>query len=198
MTINAYLVKWHQIPVAVKQFLLKGIILLIVWKVIYLGFLLPGRVLDSPLTHFVGVMTTNGLNWITHSHDYISKSEFGRELDIDENATSVMQQSVYFHGKKIVGVYDGCNALELIILYIGFIICVPAMLSRKLFFIAGGVLLIFLVNILRCIGIAYLVQYYPQHADFAHHYVFVFVVYALIIAMWLVFTNKINVKSNGK
>lgn len=198
MTISTYLNKWHQVPAAVKQFLLRGLLLLVAWKVIYLGFLLPGRVIDAPLTRDVGIITTYGLNWITHSHDYHFKYELGREEDVDLNAVSVMQESVYYHDKKIVGVYDGCNALELFVLYAGFIICVPAALKKKLLFITGGVVLIFLVNILRCIGIAYLVQYYPQHADFAHHYVFVFVVYGLIIAMWLAFAGNIKVKTNAK
>ena len=198
MIFEKYVAKWRQIPHAVKQFLLRGVILLVVWKVIYLGLLLPGRVIDAPLTRVVGVITTAGLNRVTNSHNYTSKSEMGKEEDIDQNAVSVMQQSVYFNDKKIVGVYDGCNALELFVLYAGFIACVPAMLSRKLAFIFGGIALIFIVNILRCVGIAYLVQYYPKHADFAHHYFFVFVVYALIIALWLVFSNKVIIKSNAQ
>jgi exosortase/archaeosortase family protein len=198
MTISTYLNKWHQIPAAVKHFLLKGLLMLITWKVIYLGFLLPGRIVDAPLTRTVGIITTYGLNWVTNSHNYISKSEYGREVDVDLNATSVMQQSVYYHDKKIVGVYDGCNALELFVLYAGFILCVPAASKKKWIYITGGVALIFIVNILRCIGIAYLVQYYPQHADFAHHYVFVFVVYALIIALWLAFSNNIKIKADAR
>src|ERR1700761_6247684 len=167
MTISTYTEKWQQVPPAVKQFLLKGVLMLVAWKVIYLGLLVPGRILDDPLTRTVGIITTDGLNWITHPHDYITKAEFGRELDVDANATSVMQQSVYYHDRKIVGVYDGCNALELFVLFVGFIICVPAAANKKWLYIIGGVALIFVVNILRCIGIAYLVQYYPQHADFA-------------------------------
>jgi exosortase family protein XrtF len=196
MALNAYLSKWHQIPPAVKQFLLKGLLILVVWKVIYLGFLLPGRVLDSPLTNAVGLLTTSGLNWVTGSHNYSSKSELGKEEDVDLNAISVTQVSIYFHHQKIVGIYDGCNTLELLVLYAGFIICMPALVKRKLTFIIGGLTLIFAVNILRCVGIALIIQNYPKQADFAHHYVFVFIVYGLIIALWLAFANKITVKSN--
>jgi exosortase family protein XrtF len=197
MTINAYLTKWHQIPAPVKQFLLKAVIMLVVWKIIYLGLLLPGRILDAPLTNSVGRLTTWGLNLVTHPNDYSSKTELGQELDINENARSVMQQSIYFIGKKVAGVYDSCNALELMVLYAGFIACIPASLKRKWLFVTGGIIAIFIVNIIRCIGVVYAIRYYPQHADFIHHYVFELVIYASIIGMWLIFSNKINIRSNA-
>jgi exosortase family protein XrtF len=198
MFLNIYLDKWHRIPSAVKQFLLKGLLVLFVWKVIYLGFLFPGRVLDSPVTHAVGVLTANGLNWVTRSDDYWTKGELGNETDTVLKDKKVMQQSVYFQNKKLVGIYDACNALELFVLYAGFIVCMSASLKRKLIFIAGGIAFIFLVNILRCIGVSYIVQYHPQQADFVHHYVFVFVVYASIISMWLIFVSNTKVKSNDR
>lgn len=198
MFLNIYLDKWHKIPFAVKEFLLKGLLVLIIWKVIYLVFLFPGRVIDSPVTHAVGVLTANGLNWATHSNDYWTKSELANETDAVLNDKKVIQQSVYFHNKKLVGIYDACNALELFVLYAGFIVCMSASLKRKFIFIAGGIAFIFMVNILRCVGVSYIVQYYPQQADFVHHYVFVFIVYASIIAMWLIFVSNLKVKGNGR
>ncbi|HVW98399.1 MAG TPA: archaeosortase/exosortase family protein [Mucilaginibacter sp.] len=197
-TINAYLSKWQQIPMAVKQFLIKGVIMLALWKIIYLGFLFPGRIIDAPLTNAVGKLTVWGLNIVTHPNDYYSKEELGRELDIDASARSVMQRSVYFEGRKVAGVYDSCNALELMVLYAGFIICIPASAKRKWIFITGGLAIVFIVNVLRCIGVVYAIRYYPQHAEFIHHYLFELVVYATIIALWMVFANKINIKSNAE
>ena len=198
MTISTYLTKWQQIPAAVKQFLAKGVIMLVVWKLLYLGFLFPARILDRPLTNTVGRLTVWGLNKVTHPNDYIAKEELGRELDIDASARSVMQQSIYFNGYKVAGVYDSCNALELMVLYAGFIICIPAATKRKWAYALGGLAVIFVVNVLRCIGVVYALRYYPQHADFIHHYLFELVVYATIIGMWLAFANKINVKHAGQ
>ena len=198
MTVFENIFKWNQIPRAVRQFLLKGAIILVLWKVIYFSFLLPGRVLDAPLTTAVGIVTTQTLNLITRSSDYSAKSELGRMDDIDLNPVSVPQESVYFKSRKIVGIYDGCNGLELMMLYAGFIICLPALISRKLVFIIGGIIMIFIVNVLRCVGVAYLLLYYPKQADFAHHYIFAFIVYAFIIALWLWFANGVNIQRDEK
>jgi len=197
MTISTYITKWQQIPAAVKQFLLKGILMLVVWKLLYLSLLFPTRVLDRPLTNTVGKLIVWGTNAITHPNDYTAKEELGRELDIDASARSVMQQSIYFDGRKVAGVYDSCNALELMVLYVGFIICIPAAPKRKWAFTLGGLAVIFVINVLRCIGVVYALRYYPQHADFIHHYLFELAVYATIIAMWLAFANKINANSHA-
>lgn len=192
LILNNYFLKWQQIPKAVKLFLLKGILLLIVWKVLYLALLLPGRTIDAPLTNIVGKITASGLNFITRTQNYWSKNELAKDRDADFNLIWVQQQSVYFNHNKLVGIYDGCNALELFVLYAGFIICMPGSLKRKLFYVGIGTLIIFAVNILRCVGIAYIIQYFPKQADFAHHFVFVFIVYAVIIVLWLLFTRTQN------
>lgn len=191
--ISTYFLKLQQVPKTVKIFLLKGILLLIVWKVLYLAILLPGRILDSPLTTAVGKITASGLNVITRSDNYWSKNELAKDKDADSNIIWVQQQSVYYNHKKLVGIYDGCNALELFVLYAGFIVCMPGSLKRKTLYISVGTFIIFAVNILRCVGIAYLIQFYPILADFAHHFVFVFIVYAVIIVLWLLFTRTKNI-----
>ena len=83
------------------------------WKVIYLCVLVPGRIFGAPLTNAVGSATDGGLNWFTHSHNYWSKSEPYPEL----NNNTEKNQAVYFKKEKLAGIYDACNALELFVLY---------------------------------------------------------------------------------
>ncbi|MDB5112185.1 MAG: hypothetical protein JWR67_3299 [Mucilaginibacter sp.] len=197
MVLDTYLTKWDQIPAAVKQFLLKGVILLIAWKVVYLFFLSPTGFLDKPLTITVCTQTVKSLNWVTNSGNYSSKSEVIDRV-VDAKSTRIYQEAIYFRQRKVVTIEDACNGLELFVLYAGFIICLPALLSRKLIFIIAGILIIHLVNLFRCAGITYITLYYLPHADFAHHYVFFIIVYACIIALWLGFSNKLSLKNNVK
>ena len=107
----------------------------------------------------------------------------------------VPADNIYFHNDEVVAIEDTCNALELIVLYIGFIIALPARLRRKVTFILGGIIFIYIINVLRCAVVTYAILYYPSHADFAHHYVFTFAVYGAIIALWLVFANKLSLSN---
>lgn len=188
---NGYLNQWNKVPAAVRQFILRAVVILITWKLLYLILLLPTRALDRPLSYSVAIGTTWLLNTYSHCHDYIDKSETGN-IPTDNGMTPAPLENIYFHGRNVVSIEDGCNGLELMVLYIGFIVCMPATMKRKLTFSIGGTILIYVVNVIRCAGVAYIILYYPRYADFAHHYVFTFIVYGLIIALWLVFSKKLN------
>ncbi len=183
---------WNKIPVAIKQFILRIVIILITWKVLYLVFLMPTRILDKPLSQSVASNAAWILNIFTHSTDYTAKSENG-SISTENGVVSMPLSNIYFHQRNIVSIEDGCNALELFILYAGFIVCMPGSMRKKLIFIVGGVLLIYIVNVIRCAGITYIILYDPKHADFAHHYVFTFIVYSVIIGLWLIFSKNLKI-----
>ena len=182
---------WNKVPVAVKRFIFKAFAILLIWKVLYLVFLLPTRLLDKPLTYSVGTATTWLLNTYTRSSDYSTRSEVSN-VATDQGYTPMPLQKIFFHQNNIVSIEDGCNALELFVLYAGFIICMPAKILRKILFIVGGIIAIYITNVIRCAGVAYIILYHPRYADFAHHYVFTFVVYGLIITLWLIFSRKLS------
>lgn len=182
---------WNKVPVAVKKFIFKAFAILVIWKVLYLAFLLPTRLLDKPLTYSVGTATAWLLNTYTGSSDYSTRSEIGN-VATDQGYTAMPLQKVFFHQSNVVSIEDGCNALELFVLYAGFIICMPAKPLRKTLFIIGGIIAIYITNVIRCAGVAYIILYHPRYANFAHHYVFTFVVYGLIIALWLIFSKKLS------
>ena len=191
MVLSTYINKWNNVPKAVKAFIFKALTILLVWKIVYLAFLLPTRLIDKPLTYSVGTVTAWLLNTTTHSSDYTTQSVVA-DVVTDAGPTPMPLQKVYFRGHDIVAIEDTCNALELFVLYAGFIICMPAKTLRKVLFIVGGILAIYIVNVLRCAGVAYIIIYDPKYADFAHHYVFTFIVYGFIIGLWLIFSKKLN------
>jgi exosortase/archaeosortase family protein len=184
--------RWHQVPKSFKIFFYRALGLLIIWKIIYLGFLVPIGIPDVALTRSVGVEASNVLNFLTNANNFSSYSRVVKYTS-EASVSFVTQQAIFFKGINIVSIENGCNGLELCVLYIGFIISLPAKIGRKLFFTFLGVIVIYLINIIRCAGIAWLYIYYPKHADFTHHYVFVFFVYAFIIGLWLVYTKKLTV-----
>ena len=192
MVIDAYTSKWKKVPVAVRQFILRALAILISWKILYLVFLLPTRVLDKPLSHSVANGTSWLLNKYTNSTAYYPKSETGTVITDNGPVISPLED-VYFNRRNVVSIEDPCNALELFVLYAGFIICMPASTIRKVIFIVGGILLIHITNVIRCAVVAYTIIYDPKYADFAHHYVFTFIVYGLIKALWLIFSRKLKI-----
>ena len=96
-------------------------------------------------------------------------------------------------GRKIVGIADACNALELYILYIGFLFAFPIerkKTKRIIFFLISGVLIIYIANIIRLAALASMNMHRISAVDMAHHYVFKMIVYALIFGLWILFTRQ--------
>jgi exosortase family protein XrtF len=94
-------------------------------------------------------------------------------------------------GKPAVIVGDPCNGLVLYALFAGFVLAFPGgTWRRKLPFIAGGIVLIYLLNILRVGALALNHLYSYGTVDFNHHYTFSFIVYGCIFLLWILWVRR--------
>jgi exosortase family protein XrtF len=182
---------WKQIPRSVNLFFLKVLLVFILWKSVYLIFLLPGRVLDGPLTYSVGVVTTKTLNLFHSSGEFSVKPGVSR-IERDGFVSVEEEMDIYLRKSKTLAIADACNGLELFVLYAGFIICFPAPLARKFVYIPMGIGLIYMLNILRCASLTLVYIHYPDYLDFSHHFLFTLIVYGFIFWLWFIFTKKLR------
>jgi len=182
--------KWHGIPKPVKAFLLKATVLFVVWKAVYLLLLLPGRVLDKPLTFLIGKGTAASLNVIRRPDEYSAVPTTQPNFPEDDALVPVM--AIRSGRQTVLSIADRCNGLELLVLYAGLILCLPAARKRQGVYILGGVLLIEILNVIRCVGLALIFLHRPQYLDFSHHYLFTFVVYAFIFGLWWLFSKDLE------
>jgi exosortase/archaeosortase family protein len=180
--------RFNRIPKPVKEFLLKAAILFVAWKAVYLLFLLPGRVLDKPLTHLIGKGTAATLALFNPAGDYNAISTMHPKGLGNEGAEPVM--AIRSGQTGLLDIADVCNGLELLVLYGGLILCLPASRRRKLTYIIGGIIGIEILNVLRCAGLVLVYLHKPEWLDFSHHYLFTFVVYAFIFWLWYLFSRN--------
>lgn len=176
-----------EIPSEIRKFIANAFIIFIAWKLFYHILLQPTRILDNPLTDFTTSTTVQLYN------------SFHNEVNLYflQNTQSNRGTTIMQGNKKIIGIDDGCNALELMVIYLAFLLCLPINKFNKLVaFILSGFLLIFLLNITRCFLLIYINFEYPRLMGFAHHYFFNTVVYIGIFFMWVRYLkiNLINEK----
>ena len=169
------------IPLFVRSFLLKALFLFIIWKLLYQLVLFPARVPDKQLTQITAGATamlyTNLLSNVN--------------IDFKEEAINNSHRTIVFvDDKKIIGIADGCNGLELYVLYIGFLFCIPERFIKQSIYALGGIIIIFILNSFRCFGLVWLFLHHYSFADFAHHYLFKMIIYALIFLIWVKFSKK--------
>ena len=92
-------------------------------------------------------------------------------------------------GNRGVEIQNGCNGMDLLGLYSGFIIAYPGGdLKKRMAFIAGGIGLLFAANIMRIAYFVLLNQYFPQYWGFAHWSSFVFF-YPIVLTLWYLWTT---------
>ncbi len=174
------LVILKEVPIEVRNFLIKAAFLFVVWKLSYYLILKPHRTIDKPLTIQVTKSTAQVLKSI-YPTSVFSIIEKKLTSEIDFYGLIILKD-----GKKILGIADPCNALELIVLFVGFLICISSnKWKRTIIFGLLGILIIYVCNVLRCSFIGYLNISSSSYVEIAHHYIFKLIMYFIIFAMWV-------------
>jgi exosortase family protein XrtF len=187
-----YKQKWFQIPESIRKMLIMGTIILGIWKTAYTFWLEPQRILDAPLTNLVATQTVQIMQIIWPGGNYELKYTSTKHKG-DGNA---MVEHVYLlkDNKITISIADNCNGLELMVLYAAFIVCMPGSWKRKLIFILAGIPLLHLANLARCMGLVGMHLQWPGYFDFAHHYLFKIMVYAISFLLWVWYLRPITHK----
>ncbi len=184
---------WDSFPHGVKGFLKKCLILFLIFQCYFLGFETQTRFLNGPLTNQVAQSSIQLLNLGWPNGRFTSKQRI--KQSINEGVQVVgFGVTIFTNNQAILYIADSCNGLELIALYIGFIIAMQSKILRKLKYIFFGTIFIYYTNVSRCVGLILLQWNSSRHFEFAHHYLFKMVVYSSILWLWHLFMKKNSLK----
>ncbi|OBQ56994.1 archaeosortase/exosortase family protein [Tamlana sp. s12] len=183
----------NEIPLPIRLFLGRALLFYIIWEILYSLFIYDSTYLDRALTSHVGEASVSLLNNLGNMSGFVATDNLDITTNEGENI-SRFYTTISHHGNSILNIANVCNGLTLMALYIGFITCIPANFWRKLKYIILGIIIIDFINILRCVGLIYLREYFHVYFDFAHHYLFKAIVYTSTFLIWTIFTRKINLK----
>jgi exosortase/archaeosortase family protein len=176
------------LPVFLRIFFIRSLLIFIIWKALYLFVLAPTRVPDKYITKATAHSTSFVLGIIDH--------KLGPSIYYDgyENIT------VEVNNKRInsIRIADECNALELAVLFVGFLFSLPYTFKKQLLYSVSGLALIYLVNIIRCSMLALIYLSKPDFFFFAHHYLFIFIIYLIIFSIWYKYTMSFIHYLNAK
>lgn len=176
----------QSIPYAVKILLVKAFILFVIWKLMYHLWLGPTRIIDKPLTDITTAST------VVFVKLFDKQNTIRWQSGIIPADKEFYKANIYLNNKKILGIADPCNALELFVLFAGFLIVFPTNLKRLMFFLINGIVFIFCINVLRCSAMYWLNVTKSIFFDFAHHYLFKIIAYGAIFYSWILYTKSTN------
>lgn len=157
--------QYDRLPKAVKIFVFRGVLLIILWNITYKFLLEPSGIPDKPLCHFFSNITAKTMGMVYP--DCYAK-----------NVT------VFVYGWPVININAACNGLELLVIFTGFLVCLPTNWKRMLGYAIGGSIAILFLNYLRFIALSYMVLKRMPITNFAHHYIFTIIVYGFIFLLW--------------
>ena len=99
---------------------------------------------------------------------------------------------MYFQNQYIVRIVEGCNGISVIILFISFIVAFSGSLKNTLFFIFGGTILIYILNVLRIALLIVLMYYFPEIKHLLHGVLFPAIIYGTVFILWVIWVNKFS------
>ncbi len=111
---------------------------------------------------------------------------FGFDIDMFEN-------NVIRHANGVaVRIVWSCTGLKQAYIFVCIIAFYKGRYIRKLWYITAGLVVIYVVNILRITAIAALVQPFPEQFELFHEYIFKYLFYVILFGMWVLWDEKIK------
>lgn len=104
----------------------------------------------------------------------------------------------YFDAGGYVAIIDGCSGLKASIQFVTIILFFPGKWRHKLWFIPTGLIILFISNIIRIVGLSLVVYYYNSYYIFTHDYIFRPFFYGVIFLMWIIWVEKFKTRRTRK
>jgi exosortase family protein XrtF len=154
-------------------FILKALVLYLLWYLVYESYLSEKGYLDNFLIQHL-----------------VNATEFF--LNLFGYTTFKYADAVGIDGTHGVMIGPNCNGISLFALFTGFILLFPGNLFKKFIYIILGNIFIHFINILRIVALAIVVLNNPESLEFNHKYTFTSIVYLFIFFLWLIWVNKFS------
>jgi exosortase/archaeosortase family protein len=160
--------RWLKSNIAI--FLYKVLGIYILWYLIYDLWILPAGWLDA---------------WVCK--------------DVARIAYHILQSAGYtaFVNGRHVGVIgttgvmlvNGCSSISAMGLFVGFVAAYPGQWVPRILFILVGIGIIYLVNIIRIVGLSITLAHWSNVFNFMHNYSSTALFYIVIFGLWMIWAN---------
>jgi exosortase family protein XrtF len=159
---------------------------LVIFLVLYIGLnVLYGLWITSygntpdPATR----MVTQHTSWLLNA--------FGEETiiaDTPHTASIAVRKEL----RTVMNVYEGCNSINVMIVFVAFIIAFGGKLRSMAWFVPAGLLMIYILNLIRVLGLFYVAEHWEEYFYYVHKYAFTAFIYVFVLALWWLWIEKIG------
>ena len=160
-------------------FLLKFLGIYLVFNLIYGVWVEGFAPVSDPFTYFVSGQTITLLEFFYDGLDY--------EYYPHEPLVWLALDKVV-----IINAFEGCNGINVMILFFAFIIAYKGPLKQTIIYTLGGILVIHLANIIRIALLFVVAERFESLYYFTHKYLFTATIYGVVFLIWFFWVKGIN------
>lgn len=142
-------------------------------------------VLNTAYAYYISYYTpvADPLTIVVTKHTKSLLSVF--EANVDYHVVSAsMNVPITRNGETVMMVYEGCNSVNVMIVFVAFIISFQGPLKLFIRYFMVGLVVVYLVNLLRLMGLYAVALYFPGSFYFFHKFFFTGVIYLVVFAIW--------------
>ena len=99
---------------------------------------------------------------------------------------------VFKNDKVIIEIFEGCNSVNVMVVFISFLVAFKGPLKRSVQFAAAGLMIIYGFNLLRVMGLYGVAQSFPDSLYFFHKFFFTGIIYGLVFVMWFYWVKRVK------
>jgi exosortase family protein XrtF len=162
-------------------FLVKFVVLYVAGNLLYGLYVTQFHPRPDPATRFAAEQTSFVLHlvgWDTETED----------------ANGIPNTMIKYGEHAILLVYEGCNGLNVAILFLAFLLSFGPISKTLLWFIPLGLMLIHLANLTRITLLFYVASYWPKYMYFTHKYLFTAILFVVVFALWVWWVRRYSLK----
>lgn len=129
------------------------------------------------------------IDWLAEavyvSSAWVDAHIFG--LDLTLKPVNILQFNI---NQRAIQINESCSGFkqmwQVLVLFLVF----PGPWKHKLWFIPMGMASMFLVNVIRIVGLSFAMIYWPEHWDFIHMWILRPFYYVVIFILWVIWVEK--------
>jgi len=163
---------------------------------IFVGLYFIGNLVYGFFISFKGNTPDEITNLVAHQSAWILNNFFGNEVNAVLNLSG---PTVFLKtGESVVlNIYEGCNGINVFIVFVAFIVAFNGNLKRLFWFIPFGILILHLSNLLRIVFLYWTAVRFHRYFYYVHKYIFTGVIYAVVFILWIIWVYSLNDKKKA-
>jgi exosortase family protein XrtF len=108
-----------------------------------------------------------------------------------DDETKATTQLIH-EGRSVLAVYEGCNGVNIMIIFVAFLVAFGPIEKSLWLFALAGILIIHLMNLVRITLLFWVVLYLPDFVYFTHKYFFTAILFVIVFVLWIVWVRRFS------